>query len=391
MTPGPPEEAEPSLRGAAAIFGLCLALIVAGRVATRRADDAATPLRPDLLVVHLAGLRADSIAPGGLAEAVGVPASSLVVFENAFAASSDPFRSAMSLLEGGLALDLGVQPSPSSLPRRLAAAGWSTALVTDDAALADLAGPAFSRVERAATADDLGPKSVVVQASAGQSPTLLVVHTRFGAEPLHADTTEAWMLRERYRLRVREVGLALQSVVRAALRPGRPTIVAIVGASGLELGEHPEDPEAPHDPQLRVPFVLTLVDGAGLPGAVHDALVHTPDLTPTLVAMLDLPPGPEGEGRSLEPLIHGWKTEPVHSDLLLAGPRHYVLRSADWKLVVPAREGRLFDADAARLFALGEDPEERRDLLLGEARPGPRARAMLSAMQVRLGQDGGRR
>lgn len=369
----------------AATLAAGLALAAGLRIATWRPDDSTLVADPDILVLHVAGLRADAASGEWIAgELLGKDVPTWQ-FRNTFAGSSTATRSALSALRGSLALDLAVHPGPESLPVALAAAGYHTALLTDDPALLDAARGAFATSTRCLRADDFAVHARALRDQRpATAPALTFTHARFGEDPLHADTTEAWMLAERYPMRRRELALLLEGVLRASLRPGRPTLVAVLGATGLELGEHPSDPEAPYDSQLRVPFFLALLGGGGLPSGGTDALVAGYDLAPTLLDLVDAGSRPDtAMGLSHEGLIFGWEEGSPERVLMLAGPRHFALRSAAWKLIVPATEGRGFDAGLARLFALEEDPGERRDLLGGHE-PGPLARAWLSQLRTRL-------
>ena len=68
-------------------------------------------------------------------------------------------------------------------------------------------------------------------------------------------------------------------------------------------------------------------------------------------------------GRSLEPLIHGWVTPPIHERLFFADVGHAAVRTAEWKLISPVNAPWQLHEESAMLFAMSEDPEERSDLV----------------------------
>jgi arylsulfatase A-like enzyme len=167
--------------------------------------------------------------------------------------------------------------------------------------------------------------------------------------------------------------------------------LALVGASGLELGEHPEAPDVPYDSQLRVPFLLGVKGGDGLAARDHAVLVQTTDLGPTLLDMLDLRSSEERDGDgevrtgvSLEAYIHGWSPNLPHEALFFASAAHGAVRTNDWKLITPLSSLILPSADGAELYSLTEDPAEVHDLLADGRPMGPTAEHLFGALQDRL-------
>jgi hypothetical protein len=381
------------------LFVLVAALVglVALRVSTRRIDPARTPLRPDILVLHLAGLRADSIDVEVLRDELGIAADRSVAFTNAFAPSNNGTRSALSVLGGTLWLDMDQAPGADALPARLRAAGWRTLLVDDEGEVAGVAGEEFDSVARVG-GPELQAAAIRTFWNSGSGPRFVFVHVGSGDDPLHADTTESYVLRERYRLRLRALRMAAKSAAEAATDPNpRPQLLAVVGASGLELGEHPGAPNVPYDSQLRVPFLFGLKNARGLPAKDHAVLVQTPDLTPTILDMLDLRSSDEratdGERRtsvSLEPYLHGWVPDVPHKALYFAAGRHGAVRTDAWKLIAPLQSPWLPRAEGAELYSLAEDPAEVHDLLDGRAM-GPTAKRLFGDLGVRLNRVDGRR
>lgn len=377
-------------------LALLLLLLVLGglvflRSSTRRADSARTPLDLDVLVIHAAGLRADATTTEALANDLDFDPADMLLWVNAFAQGTDAERSARSLLEGDLVRDLGDPAGPLSLHRRLAERGWRTILVDDGGGMASPLQDGFGTsvpIEQAEAA----PGALAAHWPRGdEPPAFAFVQLGFGEEPLHSDTTEAYVLKERYRLRLRRIRDVVRAVARAA-RSERPQVVVLMGANGLELGEHPSATEVPYDELVRVPLLLGLRNAGGLPTGTYPALVQSADLAPTLLDILDLRSRDERHadgrvrvGRSLEPHIHGWRTGPVHEELVLFGVEHVAVRSADWKLVAPIDPPLRPRRAGSRLYSLLEDPGERHDLLEG-AEAGPVSDALFGILTDRFGE-----
>lgn len=148
----------------------------------------------------------------------------------------------------------------------------------------------------------------------------------------------------------RELGRLLDGLEERGLLDD--SVVAVTADHGEALaGDHgyyfSHDNGATQD-QLHVPLVLAC---AACPaGSVVEAPVSTVDLAPTLLALLGLRP-PSGHALDGVSLLAP-EPRPVYGR---AG-REVSLRTGDWKAVWPFRGG------AARLFHLGDDPGELRDL-----------------------------
>lgn len=379
---------------------LVIALLVLGllglgaaRMQTRRPDSARNPTDLDVLVLHVGGLGSNAATLDELANDLDFDPADMQRWSNAFAQSTDAVRSARSALEGDLVRDLGVPAGPQSLPVRLGERGWRTLLVDQDSgALSRTVGQAF---DVAASVPD-GPAAVGALAAwwaaPDPSPRFAFVHLGFGQEPLHADTTEAYVLQERYRLRVRLIRETLRDVAAAANTDRRGQLVVLLGASGIETGEHPDAPDLPWDAQLRVPFLMGLRWADGLPAAELHAQVQSADLAPTVLDVLDLRSLGEREGdgdprlgRSLEAHLHGWTHGPVHAQLVFQAVDHVAVRSPEWKLISPIEHPLRPRRAGSRLFALREDPGEARDLLAGAAF-GPIAEEQFGVLALRFGE-----
>jgi len=140
------------------------------------------------------------------------------------------------------------------------------------------------------------------------------------------------------------------------------TLVAVFGDHGESLGEHGEMTHGVflYDSTLHVPFLLA---GPGVPrGKVVNDQVRSIDIMPTLLAFLNLPPGPEAQGVSLWPLVQqGVQVSSHYSYSETLYPRMYMgwselrgMRTDAWKLVVAPRP---------ELYNLERDPGENHNLI----------------------------
>jgi tetratricopeptide (TPR) repeat protein len=140
------------------------------------------------------------------------------------------------------------------------------------------------------------------------------------------------------------------------------TLVAVLGDHGESLGEHGETTHGVflYDSTLRIPLILA---GPGVPrGKVIDDQARSIDVMPTLLAFLNLPPGPQVQGVSLWPLIQrGNHLRPNYSYSETLYPRIYMgwselfaMRTDTWKLIV---------APHPELYNLERDPDESHNLI----------------------------
>ena len=305
-----------------------------------------------------------------LAADLGFAEEQLLHWPNAFAQSSDSFRSALSLLQGDLVLDLSRTPGHDTLVPRLRRAGYFTALVDDSEVLMERVGAVFEVAELARGVGEVpAASSRLWSRKPPDQPAFLMVNLAFAGSPLHGATTDAAQLEARYLARVGELRGLVAQVSQATSRSSRPQLVVLFGASGLELGEHPEDTESPFDTHLRVPFLVGLRGGQGLPAGSQPSLVQSADLAPTLLDFLDLRTPAEQSldgttrlGRSLKASSHAWSSGPVHEVLYLAGAEHVAARSLDWKLICEVDKPWRLSAERTRLYSVSEDPGEHESL-----------------------------
>ncbi len=148
----------------------------------------------------------------------------------------------------------------------------------------------------------------------------------------------------------REIGRLLDYLQTHGLR-GRTAIV-LTADHGEEFWDHGglEHGRTLYEEVLHVPLVVA---APGRPAASHAALTTVLDVTPTILALADVPPRPlpgrdllAGAAAPAEPL-------PIGSTLF--GEEWSGTRSADWK-AMRSEHGE------ARLFDLRNDPDEQRNL-----------------------------
>jgi choline-sulfatase len=140
------------------------------------------------------------------------------------------------------------------------------------------------------------------------------------------------------------------------------TLIAVMGDHGESLGEHGEMTHGIflYDSTLHVPLILAGPDVP--PGKVIDDQVRSIDLMPTLLAFLNLSPGPEAQGASLWPLItQGRRVRSDYAYCETLYPRTYMgwselraMRTDSWKLIVAPRP---------ELYNLERDPAETTNLI----------------------------
>jgi choline-sulfatase len=144
----------------------------------------------------------------------------------------------------------------------------------------------------------------------------------------------------------------------------KDAVVAVVGDHGEMLGEHGEETHGLllNRGARRVPLILA---GPGVPSArVHDCLVRTADLAPTLLALAGAPVPAGLDGKGLLPLASRCdRTSYGESFLPFFAYKWYPLRSLSGQ-----RGFYLRGPQGGSLYDLVSDPEEKADL--APRRPG---------------------
>jgi arylsulfatase A-like enzyme len=144
------------------------------------------------------------------------------------------------------------------------------------------------------------------------------------------------------------------------------TIFVLTADHGEQIGEHGEFEHGDvHVENVHVPLVI---GAPGAPPHAVDQVVRLLDLAPTLLELLDAPPLPGAQGRSLVPLLFGGSL-PAVASLTEHGERRR-LTTETLSLVVDHGVTHLYDWTA--------DPDEERDL--AAARPAETA-ALMQALE----------
>jgi N-acetylglucosamine-6-sulfatase len=82
------------------------------------------------------------------------------------------------------------------------------------------------------------------------------------------------------------------------------TIVIVASDNGYYLGEHMlGDKRSAYEESLRVPFLIHMPGKDGKHGVTSDAMVLNIDYAPTILDLAGAAPLPEGQGRSLRPML----------------------------------------------------------------------------------------
>lgn len=141
----------------------------------------------------------------------------------------------------------------------------------------------------------------------------------------------------------------------------RDTIVVYSADHGDFAGEHGMIEKAPgisYDAITRVPFIMSW-PGRLPAGRVHDELVETIDLFPTLSSLVGLPPLTSWDGTDLSALVSGRAVPPPRRAVFTECPWSKAIRTPEWKYVhyptgfFPEDEG-----DVGELYHLTDDPWE---------------------------------
>lgn len=153
----------------------------------------------------------------------------------------------------------------------------------------------------------------------------------------------------------------------AAVRSqSKSLLVVVAGDHGESLGDHGEDAHGlfVYQATQRVPLIV-----AG-PGVARGRVVGEPvglvDLAPTLLDLLGLPGLPDPDGRSLEPMLRGQKTDPRGYELESLFPM-YAYGWAPLRGLVRG-EFKYIQAPREELYRLSTDPNEMEDIAATSAK-----------------------
>ncbi len=159
------------------------------------------------------------------------------------------------------------------------------------------------------------------------------------------------------------------------------TIVVVVGDHGESLGEHGESEHGyfVYDATVRVPLILR-VPGVDLEGVRVPSQVRTIDVAPTVLDLAGIDVPETLHGQSLVPLMLDPKaqgppaaySESMSVHLQYGWAALYSLRSEGYKFI---------DAPRAELYALADDPGERRNRLAELPDVAGELRARLAALR----------
>ena len=384
---------------------------------------------PDLFIYLIDALRADRLGAyggrRGLTPRIDAFAAAALLCERAVAqapwtrpAVATVFTGLGPLRHGVTTLDDRLPDAAVTLAERLRAAGYRTAAFSTNAHLGEATGFAqgfdlFAELPRETTAEEVGRRALAwLDAQTPGAPVFVYLHA---LEP-HAPYTPPADLRARFAPGVRP---------RAGTRAG---VEAAYAARGAERARRVADLERLYDAEVAAAdraFGALLdalaarrrLDGAlvalladhgeafderGALGHAHDLhaetlriplIVKLPrqrkgkrlaapaqqlDIAPTLLTAAGLGAPPELPGADLARLAAAgdsalWRERPAFSHLSYEGRRGIAVTAGAWKLIqpLPVAAGR-----RPRLYDLGADPGERRDL----ADANPVRRAWLSAL-----------
>ncbi|KAA5545427.1 sulfatase-like hydrolase/transferase [Roseiconus nitratireducens] len=145
------------------------------------------------------------------------------------------------------------------------------------------------------------------------------------------------------------------------------TVVIFTSDNGYYLGEHQlGDKRSAYDEALRVPLIIRMPGDDAPRGVTNDAMVLNLDYAPTMLQLAGAERLPEGQGKSLVPILQGrtpqdWRTEFFYEyfhEAPFRAPTTLALRTTRHKLIVyPGNESW------TELFDLQNDPYETSNLV----------------------------
>lgn len=380
-------------------------------VANPRVLRPGTDPRPDILLISVDTFRADRLPA---AEAILTPRLDrwwrhhATFFANATAQAPWTLPSHTSMLTGLDAVHHGVNrwtrgapDALTTLAERLREAGYHTAALTGGGSLDPGYGlnQGFDRFRMWTRARQDGRVELEAHLdrarawlAAAPRPTFLFLHTfavhdylRVGDLPLLAREAVAERT-ARYDDAVRHLDEHLGAFLESLADSGRlrQTVVVLTSDHGEELGEHGIFGHGSlRETLMRVPLVIAHPQRKTV-GQVVESQVRSVDLVPTLLDLVDLPPGEPLDGRSLVPMLEGATptlagTQRIATFYRSSATDGLALRTGSTKYWLNNDLGSpTYGAEA--LFDLGADPEERLDL--AQDRPTDAARLRDAARRL---------
>jgi arylsulfatase A-like enzyme len=372
-------------------------------IVLRHRDDP----RPNLLLISLDTLRADHLGtygyPRPTSPGIDRLAGESVVFEHAVstfpsttASHISMFTSLPACAHGVLAPGANLAPGIATVAESLAASGYRTAAITEDALIKGDIG--FNRgfdeyrdlVWTGDTPTGLFPEVAALgrrwlEANA-DGPFFLFLHTYephtpFKVPPqyrtafvLPDDAPELRRRESEYDAGIRGTDDILADLVGWLERRGflERTVLVVTSDHGTEFGEHGGEGHARgvYVEQNHVPL---LVRHPSLPARRIATPVGLVDLAPTLLAFAGVEAPATFAGRSLLPVLRGEAAlpgRPVFSDQMW-GKRQTVLRRGSWAWV--------HTATAFELFDMAADPTQKRDVAAAHPALAARGKARIAA------------
>ncbi len=145
------------------------------------------------------------------------------------------------------------------------------------------------------------------------------------------------------------------------LKRTRPhTLVVLTADHGEEFGEHGGRYHGTtlYEEQVRVPLALFMLDGSGIPARHVSQAVGLVDVSPTVLALLGVPPSLKMRGYDLGPLL----SEPLANDYVRGAVFGEIDRR---KMVVDGTQKLIcdFTGDSCELYDLANDHGEKKNLV----------------------------
>ena len=167
------------------------------------------------------------------------------------------------------------------------------------------------------------------------------------------------------------------------------TIIVFVGDNGLLEGEHGMvDKRTMHEPSIRIPLAVRYPRLAPQPKVVNEQVL-TVDMAPSLLELSGAPPIGNVDGRSWVTLVRSgdpsWRTSWFYyynyEKQFPYTPNVRGIRTAQWKYIrYPHGDGGP-DRHMAELYDLGNDPDERTNLIAT-----PEAASLVQRLSAELAQ-----